>query len=346
MANVLKTWLDNARKIALPQSLLPCITAIVLAIGSDSFVWPLFIPVILGIAAAHLGMNLADDYFDYRKGLVSNEIRATLAAEGSVRARMEKCLYILNGSASVGDLRKAMVCFLGFAGLMGLIVFGVQWAVNGGCAALAVACYALAGLLLGLQYSGKPLQLGYHGFGELVIGLMFGPLNVMGVYAAMTGEFFAPDIFIFSLGVGCMVTNIVYVHSVMETAADEKLGKFTFAHLLGSDRARIGAIAVFAAVPFVCLLADIVWFGWTPWYLLTLVTVPMSVYLVRSTSNFVAGIPQDDSPRWWMGPMGDWDSYVKVGMDWFLIRWLLARNIDTFFCLVVIIVSVVGYIVK
>lgn len=333
--------MENARKIALPQSALPCITAIVLSIGQDGFVWYLFLPVLLGVCAAHLGMNLADDYFDYKKGIPSNEIRSTLAAEGSIRARMEKCIYLTNGSATIDDLRKAVIVFLGFAGLMGLIVFGVQWAVNGPQAALAIATYALLGLFIGIEYSGKPLQLGYHGLGELVIGIMFGPLNMLGVYAAMTGSFFDPAMAILSLGVGCMVTNIVYVHSVMETGADEKLGKFTFAHLLRTNNGRIAAIALFAAVPFICLAINIIFFGWSPWYLCTAVTIPMSAYLVISTYRFVNNIPQDDSPRWWMGPMGDWDSYVKGGMDWFLIRWLLARNIDTFFCLVVIIVHVV-----
>ena len=337
----LKIWMDNARKIALPQSLLPCITAIVLSIGQDGFLWYLALPVILGVCAAHLGMNLADDYFDYKKGIPSNELRSTLAAEGSVRARMEKCVYITNGSATLEGLHKAMWSFLGFAGLMGALVLVVQYYVNGPLAALAVGIYALGGLLLGLQYSGKPLQLGYHGLGELVIGLIFGPLNMLGVQAAMTGMLFNPAMAILSLGVGCMVTNIVYVHSVMETAADEKLGKFTFAHLLRNNTARIIAIAIFAAVPFICLAVNILCFGSSPWFLLTALTIPMSLKLVVSTRNFVGNIPQDDTPRWWMGPMGAWDDYVKAGLDWFLFRWLLARNIVTFFCLILIIVHIV-----
>lgn len=340
-----KFWMDNARKIALPQSALPCITAIVLSIGQDGFVWPLFIPIVLGICAAHLGMNLADDYFDYKKGMPTNEIRSTLAAEGSVRARMEKCHYLQSGQATEKDLLKAIAAFLGFAGLMGLIVLVVQLIVNGLPAAIAVAAYSLAGLVLGLQYSGKPLQLGYHGLGELVIGVMFGPLNMLGVSAAITGTAFRPDMFLLSIGVGCMVTNIVYVHSVMESGADEKLGKFTFAHLLGSLKARIAAIAILALIPFLCLAANIAFYDWSPWYLLALATAPMSVFLVISTYRFVNRIPQDDKPRWWMGPMGNWDEYVKYGMDWFLIRWLLARNIDTFFCLIVILVYVAGLLI-
>lgn len=343
--NKFKFWMDNARKISLPQSAIPCITAIVLSIGHDGFIWPLAIPVLLGVCAAHLGMNLADDYFDYKKGIPNKEIRSSLIAQGSIRARMEKCLYIQNGQASLEDLRKAVCVFLSFAGIMGLIVVIGQFMVNGLQAALAVILYAVAGLILGVQYSGKPLQLGYHGLGELVIGLMFGPLNMLGVYAGMTGKIFSPDMFLFSIAVGCLVTNIVYVHSVMETSADEKLGKYTFAHLLGSHKAQITAIAIFAIVPFICMLANIVFYGWTPWFMLTAVTIPMSIFLIVSTYRFVESIPQDDKPRWWMGPMGDWENYVKGGMDWFLIRWLLARNIDTYFCLIVIVVYVISLFV-
>jgi 1,4-dihydroxy-2-naphthoate octaprenyltransferase len=42
-----------------------------------------------------------------------------------------------------------------------------------------------------------------------------------------------------------------------------------------------------------------------------------------------------------MGPMGDWEKYKAAGMDWFLFRWLLARNICTFFCLILIITHIV-----
>ena len=56
-------WMDNARKIALPQSAIPCLTAIVLSISQDGFFWPLAIPVFLGGCAAQLGMNLEDDLF-------------------------------------------------------------------------------------------------------------------------------------------------------------------------------------------------------------------------------------------------------------------------------------------
>lgn len=56
---------------------------------------------VIGVGIVHLGMNLADDYFDYKQGIPNQQIRSTLAAQGSVRARMYKCSYIQSGEATI-----------------------------------------------------------------------------------------------------------------------------------------------------------------------------------------------------------------------------------------------------
>ena len=341
----IKFWIKNARDISLPQSALPCLTAIVLCIGQQNFLWWLAIPVFLGICAAHLGMNLADDYFDYKH---DSRTRADISST-SIRARMEKCHYLGEGKATVGQLGCAVVAFLAFAALMGAIAFVAQWLVHGWYAAIGIIIYALLGLFVGVNYSGKPLELGYHGFGELVIGLMFGPLNMLGVQAALTGNPFSWQMLCMSVAIGCMVTNIVYVHSVMEVNADAELDKMTFARLLQrlskhptlNTKLMIIFIGFFAIIPFILLGLGIALGWWSAWYLLTLATLPMSIYLIHSTRLFACGLPRNDTPRWWMGPMGDWDKYKVAGIDWFLYRWLLARNICTFFCLILMIVHLI-----
>jgi 1,4-dihydroxy-2-naphthoate octaprenyltransferase len=289
-------------------------------------------------------MNLADDYFDYKH---DSRTRADISST-SVRARMEKCHYLGEGKATVSQLGWAMVGFLGFAALMGGIAFAAQWILHGWQAAMGIIIYAVLGLIVGINYSGKPLELGFHGLGELVIGLMFGPLLMLGVQAALTGMPFSWPMLCMSVAIGCMVTNIVYVHSVMEVNADAELGKMTFARLLlkavkrlNGEAVMIMFVGVFAMLPFVLLGVGIALGWWSPWYLLTLLTLPMSVYLIHSTRLFAYGLPREDTPHWWMGPMGDWEKYKAAGIDWFLYRWLLARNICTFFCLIVIIVQLV-----
>lgn len=336
-------WIRNARNISLPQSALPCLTAIILCIGHENFVWWLAFPVLIGICAAHLGMNLADDYFDFKH---DSRIRADINKD-SIRSRMEKCHYLKRteydsdpNKVTINQLGWAIVGFLGFAALMGGVAIVVQWIMNGWHSVFGILIYSILGLLIGVSYSGKPLELGFHGLGELVIGLMFGPLNMLGVQAALTGELFSWDMLCMSIVVGCMVTNIVYVHSVMEVDADAQLDKMTFARLLNKFHhgkfLMISFVGLFALMPFVLLSLGIFLEWWSPWFLLTLLTLPMSIYLIHSTRLFAYGLPRNDIPRWWMGPMGDWDKYVMAGIDWFLFRWLLARNICTIFCIIVI----------
>ena len=57
------------------QSLMPAILAVVLAIGAEGFNLALAILSCLGVACAHLGMNLADDYFDYKADMLSDRDR-------------------------------------------------------------------------------------------------------------------------------------------------------------------------------------------------------------------------------------------------------------------------------
>lgn len=331
-------WIKNSRSVALPQSALPCLTAIVLCIGQDGFTWWLALPVLLGVCAVHLGMNLADDYFDYKH---DSRTRADISST-SIRARMEKCHYLGQGEgkATISQLGWATTAFLAFAALMGAIASAAQWLLHGWQAAMGIVIYAAAGLFLGINYAGKPLELGYHGLGELVIGLMFGPLLMLGVQAALTGNPFSWQMLCMSIAIGCMVTNIVYVHSVMEVNADAELDKMTFARLLKSKRLMIIFIGLFAIIPFIILGLGIALHWWSAWYLLTLATLPMSIFLIHSTRLFAYGLPRNDTPHWWMGPMGEWEKYKQAGIDWFLYRWLLARNICTFFCLILMMVHI------
>ena len=163
---------------------------------------------------------------------------ARMRTKRNIPARMEKCHYLGDEAkgekATLRQLGWAIVGFLAFAGAMGAITFIAQWLMHGWQAAMGIVVYAVIGLIVGINYSGKPLELGFHGLGELVIGLMFGPLLMLGVQAAVTGTSFSWQMLCMSVGIGCMVTNIVYVHSVMEVNADAELGKMTFARLLGS----------------------------------------------------------------------------------------------------------------
>ena len=331
-------WYKNARPISLPQSMLPALTAVALSYGQGSFSWIAAIASVFGVAFLHLGLNLLDDWFDYRSG--SAEARQKVANEG-FRGRMIKYPYLTSGEATPKQLLGAVACFLAAAAVMGAVVIAIRgWMILG---------WVAAALVIGVSYSGGPLKLGFRGLGELVIFLMFGPLMMTGVYYAITGTLDWKITWL-SIAVGLLVTNIVYSHSVLDSIPDAKMGKKTMAHLMGSAKGQIVLSSMINIIPYVMVVAGVVlWFvnrneavtHLHPAYLAVLVVLPLSVWLIRSLNDFVKNVEVKIEAKPWMGPMGDFEAYRKAGVDWFLLRWLVARNIVQFFCLIIIIVNFV-----
>ncbi len=324
-----KFWFNNARPISLPQSMLPALTAVALSVGNGEFSVIAAVASIVGVMFLHLGMNLMDDWFDYLEG--SAEARQKVANEG-FRGRMVKYPYLTSGQATHKQLLGAVAAFLGVAALMGVVVIAVRgWMILG---------WMAAALVIGVSYSGKPLKLGFRGLGELVIFVMFGPLLMTGVYYAITGALDWKIVWL-SIAVGLLVTNIVYSHSVLDAEPDKKMGKKTMAHLMGSAKGQIILSGLINTVPYLMVAAGVIQGDMHPVYLAVFIVLPVSLWLVRSLNDFVEHKQVDFEPKCWMGPMGDFEKYKAAGIDWFLLRWLTARNIVTNFCLILIIVNLI-----
>ena len=329
MRNKISFWLNNARPISLPQSLLPALTAVALSYGGEEFNWIAAIASVIGVVFLHFSLNLLDDWFDYKVG--SAEARSKVANEG-FRGRMIKYPYLTSGEATHSQLLGAVMVFLLVAAAMGGIVVAIRgW---------EILWWVAAGLIIGVSYSGGPLKLGFRGLGELVIFLMFGPLLVTGVYYAITGAIDWRMGFL-SVAIGLLVTNIVYSHSVLDSVPDAKMGKKTMAHLMGSAKGQIAFSAFLNIVPYLIVVAGVALGQMHPAYLAVLLVLPVSLWLVKSLNDFVHHRDVPVQPKKWMGPMGDFERFRKAGLDWFMIRWLTARNIVMFFCMILIIVNLI-----
>ena len=319
--------------------MLPALTAVALSYSkadNAEFSWIAAIVSVLGVMFLHLGMNLLDDWFDWKEG--SAEARQQVANEG-FRGRMIKYPYLTSGEATPKQLIIAISAFLAVAAVMGSIVLLIRgWMILG---------WIITALIVGISYSGGPLKLGFRGLGELVIFLMFGPLMMSGVYYAITGTLDWKITWL-SVAVGLLVTNIVYSHSVLDAIPDAKMGKKTMAHIVGGPKGQIALSTFINIVPFIMIVTAVLIKSFTltdaidglHWaYLIVLIVLPASLWLIRSLDDHVKGKDIDLEPKKWMGKMGDWEKYKEAGIAWFLLRWLTARNIVTRFCLIIIVVN-------
>ena len=322
-------WIQNARAYALPQSVLPALVAVFMAVGSDGFSVGLSIVAVFGVMLAHLSVNLFDDYFDYQFN--SEEIRKQTASEGQ-RARTAKSPYLTSGEATPRELFRVASLFALAALLLGSIVF-----VKRGFIPLYIA---LAAGFLGFFYSGKPIRFCYHGLGELVTGLIFGPLLMGGVYYAACGTF-TTAVFVVSLAVGLWVVNILYTHSIMETTTDKRVGKRTLAEVLKTRPLQLTAAAILNFTPYIILLISLAFNHLHIVFATIFLIIPLSIALFYLLWQFCYHPDREFKRRWWYGPIEHWDLICEQHLEWFAIRWFLARNILQFASLIFIVCSLV-----
>ena len=323
------------------QSLMPAILAVVLAIGAEGFNLALAILSCLGVACAHLGMNLADDYFDYKADMLSDRDRVI---RKGFRAMMVKYPYLTDGSETLRSLGRAIAAFIASALACGAVIFTVRSIQNGMFTpngTWLILALTLCCAFLGVFYSAPPLKLAYRGFGELVIGFIFGPLLMMGVYYSTAGKIDMQLVMV-SVPVGLLVLNILFTHSFIERKGDAESNKMTFALLLGSDKACMAVSLLINFLPYLmialaCLCGQLHYA-----YLAVFLVLPRSIWLCRSLYSFIRGdVDIIERPPRYMGNMMDWEGIKEASIGWFMGRWLASRNILSAFCAVISIVAII-----
>jgi len=345
-------WYRNARPVSLPQSMMPALVSAFMAAGCADFRWYLALLSVIGIAFAHLSFNLFDDYFDFKNAEQGDR---TALARAGFRAMTLKCPALQDGTVTPSQWLKACLVFGAAACIFGLPVviirgFSVIWVV------LGVA-------VLGLFYSAPPLKLGYHGLGELVIGSIFGPGIFIGMSIGASGEIHSDQI-LMSCAMGLMVVAILYVHSIMDYAADAKAGKRTLAWLVGCHKTipdekkadqepaseeelysginrQYITLAAVLFVPYILIAVELI-AGLLPlYYVIVCLTLPWSLSLYNSMQEFRKDPGRVPEKKWWYGRFQNWEAIKAAKIDWFMLRWLLAQRISIIFSILCIIASVI-----
>lgn len=323
---------------------MPAVLAVVLAIGQEGFCWWLALLAVLGVMSAHLGMNVADDYFDYKVDMLGS--RDKVVRQG-FRAMTSKYPYLVDGSRTLADTMRAILLFGAVALLLGAVIVVCRLTIPSLHPTLGfwpLLVVVATTMLLGIFYSAPPLKLGYRGLGEPVIGLIFGPLLMMGVYYAAAGTL-QPDVAMVSVPVGLLVLNILFTHSIIDKKGDEASNKMTLARLIDSDRGNLAASLVINMLPFVMIVVAVCCHIMHPLYLVTLLVLPRAIWLYRSLVSFSRG--EDDlhqeqlqNPPRWLGQLTQWESIRQAGLCWFMARWLTARNLLSGFCTLIALVRI------
>ena len=152
----------------------------------------------------------------------------------------------------------------------------------------AILLIALAAGLLGFFYSAPPIKFCYLGMGEVVTGLIFGPLLMAGVYWAASGVMDLKVLAV-SVPIGLLVVNILYTHSMIDLEGDAASDKLTLAGVMKYGWAKLAMSWVINFAPYICVVVAVA-MGWLHLaYLAVLLLLPRSIWLYWSLVQFEKG---------------------------------------------------------
>ena len=210
-------WYQAFRAVTLPMSALPVLVAGACAYVAGRFDWIYLVLSLVGTILAHAGANAAADYFDFKRGV--DLPRALSSHVGALaRERVEPELVFL----------AALGCFLGTAIIGLILVYLAGW---------QVLLFGLAGLLGAFFYTGRPLSYKYRALGELTLGILMGPVIVMGAYFLYTHGW-DWSVFLISIALALLVSSVSLANNLRDLPDDREAGIRTLPMTLGVVRTK------------------------------------------------------------------------------------------------------------
>ncbi|MBI5145123.1 MAG: 1,4-dihydroxy-2-naphthoate octaprenyltransferase [Candidatus Omnitrophica bacterium] len=248
-----KVWSKAIRVPFFTATLIPVTLGSITAwYDTNNFMWMRFWLAMLGALLIHIGTNLANDYFDHLWGCDEINPNPTPFSGGSrvIQKRLIAPKKILCASLVTFILGSVIGLYLNYlSGKNVILMLGV------------------IGVFLGFFYSAKPLRIGYGSFGELAVGLGFGPLMVIGAYYVQA-QSLSFKISLISIPVGLLIALVLFINEFPDYASDKAVGKRTLVVILGKKRAVILyhsllaatylviiSLVIFKFLPFLCLIA-------------------------------------------------------------------------------------------
>ncbi|NOY08387.1 MAG: 1,4-dihydroxy-2-naphthoate polyprenyltransferase [Spirochaetes bacterium] len=259
-------WILTTRPKTLPAAIAPVAVGSALAISQHRF---RLLPAAAALAGAlllQIGVNMANDYFDFIKGIDTKD------RTGPVRAAA-------SGLLSPGELRLGILIVLLLA-----VTDGLYLIYAAGIPVLVIGIFSILSLL---AYSGGPFPLASHALGDLFVFIFFGIVAVCGTYYVQALSL-DKIVFIASIPVASLTTAILVVNNYRDIETDRRASKITLAVILGKRGARAEYVLLILSafsVPFILFLMKA--FG--GWILLPLLSAPLFIPLLKQMFGKYSG---------------------------------------------------------
>lgn len=231
------------------------------------FSWLYFILTEIGVVSLHVASNMANDHYDYLSG--ADPLGEVKPFSGGSQVLQHKQMTV----------EQSRILFTAFF-ILGLVM-AIYFAVVVGIWALVLG---LCGAIIGYAYTVPPASISYKGWGELLIGLAFGPLSVLGSYYVQSGGLSWKPIYV-SLPVALLITAVLFINEYPDYKQDKAAAKNNLLVRLGKERG-LPLYYILMLLPYIIIIAFIARGILPVGALLTMFTVPLAAKAVITAHRY------------------------------------------------------------
>lgn len=262
-------WLQAARCKFLPQGIMPVLLAGAIAWSEDIFK-PLYFGIALVAAAAvQVGLTMFNDTLDFVYGTDRKKMDAKNPFSGG------------SGVLTSGIIRPKQaftaVFLLYLFALLGTLYLAFQ--VN-----IIVLWIAFLGAIISIFYSVKPLRFAYHGIGELMMFIGYGPVLTAWAYLIHSAQL-SSNILLVGAIPGLLMWTMILINEIPDYEEDRAGGKKNIAYRLGPKNTKnlfIASLVVLYVYILGLLLAGVL----PAASALAFVGIPLAVKAARVANRF------------------------------------------------------------
>jgi len=277
----IKVWWQAIRAFAFPASVIPVLYGSLIAVihKDISFNFFHFFLTLVGAMLVHIGANLVNDIYDFKKGIDKEDEEIGIPHGGS--------MVLSQGLMTVYQMKIGTIISFVVSGLIGLYL----WSAAG----IWVLYLIIFGLFCSIFYTAAPLQLKYKALGDIMVFLGFGTGMTLGAYYVQVKEFSWVPV-VLSIPFGLLIDAILHSNNIRDIKFDGAFGIKTIPIMVGEKLSRYFYyfLVIGAYLSIIVFVAT----GLLPWLaLLTFITLPTAIKLIMMLKE----IPSDGMPRWEFG---------------------------------------------
>ncbi len=256
-------WWRAVRPFSFTVSVIPPILGTVLAVLGNPGLeinWFRFILTVIGCVTVHSGANLLSDHYDYK---VRVDREGTYGSSGLLVDKIMQPGQILKGGVIAISVALGIGLYLVFVTPNPVFLLGVIF----------------IGGIFAVFYTANPFAFKYNALGDIAVFISFGSAMVLGAYYVQAHRFsWAPVLY--ALPIALLVDAILHSNNLRDIENDEAVDIKTIPILVGEKVSKWMYYGLILGA-YLLILILIVWAGLPMLSLLTFLSFPLAVKLVR-----------------------------------------------------------------